>query len=191
MVFAVLYNSSTRLKMERKKRLDSSKTAIMKTTIYFLTYNLCLCNSSLYWSLRTLRHKAFSAICEKRTIFVFTLLMNTNGTVFCSYRTKHRWREFPISEYSYFSLLDRITRQEVKRAIRFACFHSTWTLKGGIEHYIRANSDYQLVVGGIACQTVTKNCACKQFRVSKMFLAGCNPPFVPCKRFREIKNSSL
>ena len=36
MVFAVLYNSvsSTRLKMEGKKRLDSSKTAVMKITIY-------------------------------------------------------------------------------------------------------------------------------------------------------------
>ena len=50
--------------------------------------HLCIC--SLYSGLHTLRHKAFSAICEKRRIFVFTLLMNTNGAVFCSYRTKRR-----------------------------------------------------------------------------------------------------
>ena len=36
--------------------------------------HLCIC--SLHSSLHTLRHKAFSAICEKRRIFVFTLLMN-------------------------------------------------------------------------------------------------------------------
>ena len=61
--------------------------------------HLCIC--SLHSSLHTLRHKAFSAICEKRRIFVFTWLMNTNGTVFCSYRTKRRWREFPISDWQF------------------------------------------------------------------------------------------
>lgn len=53
-----------------------------------LTYNVCLCNSSLYSSLHTLRHKAFSAICERRRIFVFPLLMNANGTLVCFYGTK-------------------------------------------------------------------------------------------------------
>lgn len=59
-----------------------------------LTYNLYFSrihhsrNRSRYSSFHRLRHKAFSAICEKRRIFVFTLLMNANGTVFCSYRTK-------------------------------------------------------------------------------------------------------
>ena len=60
----------------------------MKITIYFLTYNLCLCNCSLYSSLRTLHHKAFSAIYEKRRIFVFPSLMNANGTLVCFYGTK-------------------------------------------------------------------------------------------------------
>ena len=72
----------------KEKEIRLIKDSNNENNYLLLTYNLCLCNCSLYSSLRTLRHKAFSAICEKRRIFLFTLLMNTNGTVFCSYITK-------------------------------------------------------------------------------------------------------
>ena len=72
---------------EKEIRLikDSGNENIYLLLTYYLDH-LCIC--SLYSSLHTLRYKAFSAICEKRGIFVFALLMNTNDTVFCSYRTK-------------------------------------------------------------------------------------------------------
>ena len=60
---------------EKEIRLikDSGNENIYLLLTYYLDH-LCIC--SLYSSLHTLRHKAFSAICEKRRIFVFTLLMN-------------------------------------------------------------------------------------------------------------------
>lgn len=73
----------------KEKEIRLVKVSDNENNYLLLTYyldDLCIC--SLCSSLHTLRHKAFSAICEKRRIF--TLLMNTNGTVFCSYRTKRR-----------------------------------------------------------------------------------------------------
>ena len=84
----------------KEKEIWLVKDSDNENNYLLLTYYLddfCIC--SLHSSLHTLRHKAFSAICEKRKIF--TLLMNTNGTVFCSYRTKRRWREFPISDWQF------------------------------------------------------------------------------------------
>lgn len=84
----------------KEKEIRLIKDSGNENNYLLLTYyldHLCIC--SLYSSLHTPRHKAFSAICEKRRIF--TLLMNTNGTVFCSYRTKRRWREFPISDWQF------------------------------------------------------------------------------------------
>ena len=71
---------------EKEIRLvkDSNNENNYLLLTYYLYY-LCIC--SLHSSVHTLRYKAFSAICEKRGIFVFTLLMNTNDTVFCSCRT--------------------------------------------------------------------------------------------------------
>ena len=85
----------------KEKEIRLIKDSNNEYNYLLLTYNLCLCNCSRYSSLHTLRHKAFSAICEKRRIFVFTLLMSTNGTVFCSYRTKRRLREFPIGDWQF------------------------------------------------------------------------------------------
>ena len=60
---------------EKEIRLikDSGNENNYLLSTYYLDH-LCIC--SLHSSLHTLRHKAFSAICEKRRIFVFTLLMN-------------------------------------------------------------------------------------------------------------------
>ena len=61
----------------REKEIRLIKDSGNENNYLFLTYyldHLCIC--SLHSSLHTLRHKAFSAICEKRRIFVFTLLMN-------------------------------------------------------------------------------------------------------------------
>ena len=72
----------------KEKEIRLIKDSNNGNNYLLLTYNLCLCNSSLYSSLRTLHHKAFSAICEKRRIFVFPSLMNANGTLVCFYGTK-------------------------------------------------------------------------------------------------------
>ena len=61
----------------REKEIRLIKDSGNENNYLLLTYyldHLCIC--SLHSSLHTLRHKAFSAICEKRRIFVFTLLMN-------------------------------------------------------------------------------------------------------------------
>ena len=81
----------------KKKEIRLIKDSNNENNYLLLTYcldHLCIC--SLHSSLHTLRHKAFSAICEKRRIFVFTLLMNTNDTVFCSYKTTRGWRNSPL-----------------------------------------------------------------------------------------------
>ena len=61
----------------KEKEIRLNKDSGNENNYLLLTYSLdYLCICSLYSSLHTLRHKAFSAICEKRRIFVFTLLMN-------------------------------------------------------------------------------------------------------------------
>ena len=84
----------------KEKEIRLVKDSDNENNYLLLTYyldDLCIC--SLYSSLHTLRHKAFSAICEKRRIF--TLLMNTNGSVFCCYRTTRGWREFPTDDWQF------------------------------------------------------------------------------------------
>ena len=84
----------------KEKEIRLNKDSGNENNYLLLTYSLDhLCICSLYSSLHTLRHKAFSAICEKRRIF--TLLMNTNGTVFCCYRTTRGWREFPTDDWQF------------------------------------------------------------------------------------------
>ena len=80
----------------KEKEIRLIKDSGNENNYLLLTYyldHLCIC--SLYSSLHTPRYKAFSAICEKRNIHF------ADGTVFCSYRTKRRWREFPISDWQF------------------------------------------------------------------------------------------